>query len=61
MASCDSGLFWLQSVLDDGVSAVRKNVGGLLWHFLERPRARAVAITPLVGPRAIGLTAGIHF
>lgn len=35
--------------------------GGLLWHFLERPRPRPVAITPLIGPRAVGLTADVRF
>ena len=34
---------------------------GLLWHFLERPRARSVAIAPLVGPSLAGLTLDARF
>lgn len=35
--------------------------GGLLWHFLEHPHPRAIAVTPLLSPRTIGLTAALHF
>lgn len=35
--------------------------GGLLWHFLERPRAHTIAITPLVAPSLAGLSLDARF
>ena len=36
-------------------------IGGVVWHFLERPHKRAVAVTPLVSPSFTGLTLDARF